>query len=135
MNRVATVVIAVLLVIACSTPADMPGFAGTYVMTMGIDTLRLDTVGRYRRTHLLNTAPPTLSIDTGKWTLANKGRLVTLHGFVKRWPEHGYDPVQGWHAPDTITRQAVALTTGTTWTGRIALGVRPELGWRYLHVK
>jgi len=113
---------------ACSAPTAMADLAGTYVMTLGADTLRLDASGRYSR---VNGG----SVDRGRWTVSANGHRVVLHDLPRRWPEHGrYDPGQGWHVPDTTVRQAVTLTIGTTWTGRIALGVQPEIGWRYLRI-
>lgn len=123
-----TVMVMAAMLAACSAPTDMADLAGTYVMTLGADTLRLDASGRYSR---VNGG----SVDRGRWTVSANGHRVVLHDLPRRWPEHGrYDPGQGWHVPDTTVRQAVTLTIGTTWTGRIALGVQPEIGWRYLRI-
>ena len=125
------VVMMTVMLTACSPPTDIAGLAGTYVMTIGIDTLRLDPSGRYSRVFGSQNV-----VDRGRWTVSTNGRLVALHDLPRRWPAHGrFDPVQGWHAPDTTVRQTVALMIGTTWTGRIALGVQPEIGWRYLRLR
>ena len=116
----------VAMLTGCSAPTDMAGLAGTYVMTIGGDTLRLDTSGRYVR--VIGEA-----VDSGQWTVSEKLKMVVLHDLPRRWPDHGrYDPAQGWHYPDTSVRQTISLTIGTTWTGRIALGVMPEIGWNYV---
>lgn len=118
----------VTMLTGCSPPTDMADLAGTYVMTLGADTLRLDTLGGYVR--VMGVA-----IDRGEWTVSENGQFVVLHDLPRRWPEHGrYDPTQGWHAPDTTARQTTALTIGTTWNGSIVLGVRPEIGWKYLRL-
>ena len=122
---------------ACSPPSDMAGLAGTYVMTIAYntDTLRLDPSGRYTRRYVQGSSP-VVPVDTGRWTVSRNGRLVQVRDLPRRWPEHGrYDPVQGWHAPDTTVRQTAALSIGTTWTGRTELGVRPEIGWRYRRLR
>ena len=122
------VVVMVAMLTGCSPPTDMAGLAGTYVMTIGGDTLRLNTSGGYVR--VIGEA-----VDSGQWTVSEKFNMVVLHDLPRRWPEHGrYDPVQGWHAPDTSVRQTISLTIGTTWTGRIALGVLPEIGWKYVRL-
>jgi hypothetical protein len=123
-----------LALAACSSPTDAASLAGTYVMSIGTDTLRLDPSGRYARAFLVR-APDVVAVDTGRWSLSRNGRMVTLENLPRRWPEHGrFDPVQGWHAPDTTVRQTIALLVGTTWTGKTTLGVRPEIGWRYVRL-
>lgn len=130
------VALALIQSAACAAPTDMAGLAGTYVMTLGIDTLTLSAQGRYTRVYVLLTSPKVASVDTGRWMLSNKGRLVSLRNLTQRWPQHGrYDPAQGWHAADTTVRQTVGLTIDKTWTGRIVLGVRPEIGWRYVRAR
>lgn len=132
LRRVPHAIVAMMTVMltACSPPTDMAGLAGTYVMTIGIDTLRLDPSGHYTRVFGSQHV-----VDRGRWTVSRNGRLVALHDLPRRWPDHGrFDPTEGWHAPDTTVRQTVALTIGTTWTGRIALGVQPEIDWQYLRV-
>lgn len=132
MNAALWVVLFVLA--ACSAPRDVAGLSGTYVMTIGTDTLHLDSSGRYARVFVLN-GPQGVRVDTGRWTIAQKGRLVALRSLPQRWPQHGnYDPVGGWHAPDTTIKQTVSLVIGRTWSGRTALDVRPEIGWRYLRL-
>jgi len=120
----------------CSIPTDMEQLAGTYVMSVGTDTLRLEASGRYTR---VRRAPPStgpVAIDSGRWTISERARLVGLHEFVRTWSEHGrFDPQQGWHAPDTSARRTIGLAIGRTWSGRVALGVQRELGWRYLRVE
>ncbi len=67
----------------------MAGLAGTYVMTIGGDTLRLDISGRYVRVF-------GVAVDRGQWTVSEKLKVVVLHDLPRRWPEHGrYDPAQG----------------------------------------
>ena len=111
----------------------MAGLSGTYVMTLGIDTLQLTADGRYKRTYVLLTSPKVVSVDTGRWLLTNQGRHVTLRNLTQRWPEHGrYDSVTGrWHEADTTVRRTVGLPIDRTWRGKTTLGIRPEIGWRY----
>lgn len=124
-----------VITVACfSPPTDVAGLAGTYVMTYGTDTLRLDSAGRYRRVQIFNT-PGGVHVDSGPWELMQHGRLVALRDFAQRLPAHGtYDPNRGWHATDTTTRKLVALPVDATWSGKTVLGVRPEIGWRYVRV-
>lgn len=131
----ALAMIAVLLA-ACSAPPDMAGLAGSYVMSIDIDTLRLGADGTYRRTHVVLSRPPRIRVDSGKWTVMLDGRLVALRDLRSRWPEHGrYDPKDGsWHSPDTSVVRTVSLTVERTWTGKLELGVRPEIGWKYVRL-
>jgi hypothetical protein len=111
----------------------MADLAGTYVLSIAVDTLHLDSVGRYTRVHVQIGTPRLVSIDRGRWRVSNDRRLVALHNLPQRWPEHGrFDPKTGrWHEADTTLRQTVALMIGSTWRGAVTLGVKPELGWRY----
>lgn len=125
-----------LLLTACAAPPDRGGLAGTYVMSTDIDTLRLDADGRYRRTHVILSQPPRIRVDSGKWTLMRTGELLAVHDLRSRWPEHGrFDAKDGtWHAPDTTVVRTVSLTVARTWRGAIELGVRPEIGWKYVRL-
>lgn len=115
---------------ACAAPSEMPQLAGTYVLSFGIDTLRLDSAGTYRRSFGWADA---LRIDQGRWGLGSAGRVVVLHDFPRRWPEHGnHDPKKGWHVPDTTQRHLLGLTIERSWSGGVRLGVMPEIGWRYV---
>ena len=136
MARIAIACAAVLVVAGCSTPRDIAGLSGSYVMTIGTDTLHMDGTGLYRRVMVFNASPAVVLVDSGRWMLAQQGRLVALRDLPQRWPQHGnYDPKQGWHAGDSTIRQTVSLVVGSTWTGRTELGVRPEIGWRYLRIQ
>lgn len=118
---------------ACSTPPEMADLAGTYVLSIQTDTLRLDRMGRYVRTYAHLGAPRRVAVDSGRWRLSRDRRLVALHALPQRWPEHGrFDPKTGrWHEADTTVRRTQALVIGSTWRGEVTLGVKPEIGWRY----
>ena len=119
---------------ACSAPSEMHALAGTYALTFGIDTLRLDSAGGYQRSF----GPPSArAVDHGRWTLLAERQLVALHDLPSRWPEHGrynYDHPQGWHMPDTARRTMIGLTIERSWRGQRRLGVKPEMGWHYVRV-
>lgn len=88
-----------VLLAACSPPADVAHLTGTYVMTIGIDTLRLDSAGAYQRAF---GSPSARAVDNGRWRLGNKNRLVVLTDLPQRWPDHGnHDVKRGWHSADT----------------------------------
>lgn len=118
---------------ACSAPSEMADLAGTYVLSIETDTLRLDSLGRYTRVYAQLGTPKLVAIDTGRWSLSRNRRLVALSGLPQRWPEHGrFDPKTGrWHEPNTTVRRTESLVIGATWKGEVTLGVKPEIGWRY----
>lgn len=119
--------------LACSAPAEIADVAGTYVLSIQTDTLRLDSTGRYARTYAQVGMPKLVVIDSGRWSLSRDRRLVALYALPQRWPEHGrFDPKTGrWHEADTTVRRTQALVIESTWRGAVTLGVKPELGWRY----
>lgn len=118
---------------ACSAPHEMADVAGTYVLSIQTDTLRLDSTGRYVRTFAQLGLPKRVAVDSGRWRLSRDRRLVALYQLPQRWPEHGrYDPQTGrWHEADTAVRRTQALVIESTWRGEVTLAVKPEIGWRY----
>lgn len=118
---------------ACSAPPEMADVAGTYVLSIQTDTLRLDSTGRYARTYAHLGVPRRVAVDSGRWRLSRDRRLVALYELPQRWPEHGrFDPKTGrWHEADTAVRRTQSLVIESTWRGTITLGVKPEIGWRY----
>lgn len=120
-------------VTACSAPSEMADLAGTYVLSIQTDTLRLDSLGRYTRVFAQLGTPRLEVIDSGRWRLSSSRRLVALEGLPQRWPEHGrFDPKTGrWHEADTTVRRTQSLVIGSTWRGKVTLDVKPEIGWRY----
>lgn len=118
---------------ACSAPPEVADVAGTYVLSIQTDTLRLDSMGRYVRTYAQLGLPKRVAVDSGRWRLSRDRRLVALYQLPQRWPEHGrYDPQTGrWHEADTAVRRTQSLVIESTWRGRLTLGVKPEIGWRY----
>lgn len=133
----AIVLLLTATIVACASSRDMTDLAGTYVFAIDVDTLRLDPTGRYTRVYGAHDASQRAAVDTGRWRVSNNGRMVSLAGLPRRWPEHGrFDPVSGrWHVPDTTARGTVALQIGVTWTGAVTLELQPEIGWRYRRVR
>ncbi|MBM3908314.1 MAG: hypothetical protein FJ363_09615 [Gemmatimonadetes bacterium] len=117
---------------SCAPASTTAELAGTYVLSIRIDTLHLDASGQYRRVSV-DIGAGRVAVDTGRWRLSNDRRLVALAALPHRWPDHGrYDPASGtWHEPDTAVRRMEALTIRSTWTGSTTLDLKPELGWRY----
>lgn len=118
---------------ACSAPPEMADVAGTYVLSIQTDTLRLDSTGRYARTYAHLGVPKRMVVDSGRWRLSRDRRLVALYQLPQRWPAHGrLDPKTGrWHEADTTVRRTQALVIESTWRGEVTLAVKPEIGWRY----
>jgi cobalamin biosynthesis Mg chelatase CobN len=131
--RLVVVVLTWATASACSAPSEMADLAGTYVLSIQTDTLRLDSTGRYARTYAQLGTPKRVTVDSGRWGLSRDRRLVALYALPQRWPEHGrFDPKTGrWHEADTTVRRTQALVIGSTWRGEVTLGVQPEIGWRY----
>ena len=125
------------MIMACAPSTEMADLAGTYVLSIEVDTLHLDASGRYTRVHGRTGAMQRAAVDTGRWRVSNNRRMVSLAGLPRRWPEHGrYDPQSGtWHEPDTMVRGTVALEIGVAWSGAVTLGLKPELGWRYRRLR
>lgn len=120
------------MVSACTRTSTVTALTGTYVLSIGVDTLILRSDGHYRRV-ITDIGARRTAVDTGRWRLANSGRLVALAALPNRWPDHGrFDPISGaWHLPDTTVRRTEALTISTNWRGAVTLGLKPELGWQY----
>ena len=129
----AAVLLSWTTVSACSAPSEMADLAGTYVLSIQTDTLRLNSLGRYTRVYARWGTLKHVAVDSGRWRLSRNRRLVALDGLPQRWPEHGrYDPKTGrWHEADTTVRRTQSLVIGSTWRGEVTLDVKPELGWRY----
>ena len=80
----AAVLLGWTVVSTCSAPTTMADLAGTYVLSIETDTLRLDSLGRYTRIHAQIGAPRLVSIDSGQWRVSNNKRYVALLGLPQR---------------------------------------------------
>ncbi|MDQ8153834.1 MAG: hypothetical protein P3B98_04145 [Gemmatimonadota bacterium] len=134
-RSLAALVVFCTTVSACTPASTATALVGTYVLSIGVDTLELRVDGHYRRL-ITDIGARHVAVDTGRWRLANGGRLVALAALPNRWPDHGrFDPISGaWHLPDTMVRRTEALIIGASWRGAVTLGLKPELGWRYRRV-
>ena len=126
------------LTAACALPNDMPGLAGTYVMskTWAADTLHLRADGHYVRTFrdLRDSAVAPTFTDSGSWFLTRNHRSVGLKRFPPRWAfVHDLmgDTTRGkvLEMPRTLS-----LTVQHSWRGMLRLAWHPEFGWWFVRV-
>lgn len=89
------------------TPPEMADVAGTYVLSIQTDTLRLDSMGRYARTYAQMGPPKRVAVDSGRWRLSRNRRLVAVYELPQRWPERGRldAKTRRWHEADTAVRR------------------------------
>lgn len=57
----------------------MADVAGTCVLSIQTDTLRLDSMGRYAWTYAQLGTPKRVVVDSGRWRLSRDRRLVALY--------------------------------------------------------